>query len=336
MEFLKRVSDFSLRLAARAYGGLTALDRATRRSQRLPYPTVSVGNIAVGGRAKTPMTVEVCRRLKDRGFRPVVLTRGYGRVDARALWLRPTLAPEAPSEILDLAKNEILAAKIDRAALAGDEALEISEEATCDVLVGARRAENAQAYLRIQATERPEGVRRTVFVLDDGFQHWSLERDLDIVMVRAEDFTDSVLPRGRLREKPEALKRADLVLELGRDVFKRSRLPENFPSDDEAAKQELLVVTTRAPDPDFLLELERVLGARPFRLLTLADHADARTMRAALAPHAGPILVGGKEHAKLAGFEDLKLVRLHLDLEFGDGGARLERAFDRLMGGRAP
>ena len=334
MEVLKRISESALLLASRLYAGVVAVDRSTRRTQKLPFPTISVGNIALGGRAKTPMCIEICKRLKERGFSPVVLTRGYGRIDKRALWLRaPNFSP-GKIEILDLSKNEVLSTSMDQASLAGDEALEIFESGGVNVLVGADRAGAAKTYLRIQAIERPAAVSRTVFVLDDGFQHWSLQRDLDIVLIRSEDLSGRVIPSGRLREHPQSLDRAHLVFQLGVDVFKRCHFPASLFS-DERKDEELLILTTRAPDPDFSVELDRTLGARPFKLLALSDHADATKMRAALKGFRGTVLLGGKEYVKLSSDKDLRMERLTLNLEFSDQGARLDRALNKVLGPRS-
>lgn len=316
------------------YGSAVSFDRRTRRKHRLPLPVVSVGNIAIGGRAKTPMTIEVGKQLRSLGRIPVVLTRGYGRSSARSLWIRTR--GEDALELWDLDRNEPcrLSPEADLSELVGDEALEIAIQAHVDVLVCAERARAAKRFLEIQALERPRLSSQGIFILDDGFQHWSLERDLDIVIIRTEDLCDQLIPEGRLREKPQALERAQLILELGSDFFKRSIVP-NAHDDDP---NEILVITTRAPDPDFKAELERVLGNRPFTVKALRDHATRREILDAKQGFRGRVLMGWKEYAKFLGPASLESRTsiatddlIGLSLEFVDGGRRLENALRKLV-----
>lgn len=332
-----------LDLASRGYALGLKLDRSLRRPHRLPAPVISVGNISSGGRAKTPLVIEVCRRLRARGFSPVVLIRGYGRRATEPYWISSDRGSRF--ELRRLSANEPVKLASDLAVLTGDEALEIAILSGAEVLVSADRAGAARRYLQIQSVERPSAVARAVFVLDDGFQHWRLERDLDLVVIRPEDLEDRLLPAGRLRERPEALKRAGLVLELGRDVFKRSSISE--PSQDEASLTEpIRVLTTRAPDPDFVAELKRVLGSRPFVLTTLGDHADRARILSELKGDQTPLLMGWKEAVKFLNSEMLASSRLleerlamlrpsikilNLKLEFADAGTRLDAELDRLL-----
>ncbi|MEO5666780.1 MAG: tetraacyldisaccharide 4'-kinase [Bdellovibrionota bacterium] len=324
------------------YAFATSLDRATTRTQRLPRAVVSVGNISVGGRAKTPMTLEVCRRLKILGRWPVVLTRGYGRSEGAPAWLRPV--GEEKLELWNpLTNSEVrLPANAELAAYCGDEALEVAFQEGVDVLVGPDRYRNARAFLKTQEREAPESATKIVFVLDDGFQHWHLARDLDIVMIRGEDLHDTLLPQGRLREMPQALQRAGLIFEIGRDVFKRSRISETLLV-GEGVPDALLVVTTRAPDPDFGDELARVLSPHPFTVTALTDHAPHVEVQRAMKDFKGRVLLGWKEFAKFLGPASLSnrktalssisnsaLEILGLELEFTDGGRRLDEALRKL------
>jgi tetraacyldisaccharide 4'-kinase len=335
-----------LDLASKAYCWAVALDRGLSRNVRLPAPVISVGNIAVGGRAKTPLVIEVCRRLKERGFLPVVLTRGYGRSSKESFWI--AFDRVKGFELRRLQGGDPVSQQKDLASLTGDEALEIAILSGAEVLVGADRAAGARRYLQIQSVERPSALARAVFVLDDGFQHWKLQRDLDVVVIRPEDLGDRLLPAGRLRERPEALKRAGLVFELGRDLIKRSSLSSRMQS-QVSATDPLRVVTTRAPDPDFVAELQRVLGARPFVLSSLDDHVDRARILSELKGSQGPLLMGWKEAAKFLNSDILASSKTHealeerlselqppielleLRLEFSDGGLRLDAALDALL-----
>jgi tetraacyldisaccharide 4'-kinase len=180
-------------LLGSAFGALASLRVAAYRRGLLPRarlagPVVSVGNLGVGGSGKTPVVVRVAEILRDAGEPVSVLSRGYGgsfRGDALVVSDGSTVlagATEAGDEPVMLAR-----------ALPG-----------VVVAVGPRR----------DAVGRAVEARfgRRVHVLDDGFQHLRLERDLDLVCLDVRDLEDQPMPEGRLRERPSALARADLVL----------------------------------------------------------------------------------------------------------------------------
>ena len=151
-------------------------------------PVVSVGNLSVGGSGKTPVVRRVAELLHHAGHRVAVLSRGYGgRFRGDALVVSDG--------------TDVLAG----AAEAGDEPVMLAQSLPGVVVaVGPRRDRVGRA---VEAR-----FGRCVHVLDDGFQHLRLERDLDIVCLDVEDLHDRPLPAGRLREGPDALRRADLVL----------------------------------------------------------------------------------------------------------------------------
>ena len=151
-------------------------------------PVVSIGNIALGGRAKTPMAELVARALLEAGERPAILSRGYAR--ARVLDT-PVVVRDAEGVRGELAES-------------GDEPLMLAEALDgAIVVVHADRGRAGVAAERLGAT---------VHVLDDGFQHHRLRRDLDIVMVHPRDLDDTVVPTGRLREPLDALMAADAIV----------------------------------------------------------------------------------------------------------------------------
>mgnify|MGYP000908355274 CR=1 FL=1 len=245
------MKGLALGTLARLYGLATRVDRTLTRSRRLPRPVVSVGNVALGGRGKTPFVIELARRLVASGAKPVVLTRGYGRSVATPV-------------TIDAASLETLGADV-----TGDEPLEIAWRAGVTVLVGAKRGANALGYLRA-------GGEATHFLLDDGFQHWALRRDFDVVLLDPADETDRLVPAGRLREAASAAARADLAICRDRDFRKRTRLRCAPALPPPAAR----IVSTRAPDPGFALDVEGLLGPRDF--VRLPDHAPAPEMLRAL------------------------------------------------------
>lgn len=162
---------------------------------RLPATTISIGNIASGGSGKTPIVIAIGRQLEARGERVVVLSRGYGSSLRR-------------HEYVVLRKGEVVLGNTEVRAL--DEPRLLAQALPQAVVIAAPRRYAAwQAYLAVTQDARP-----TCFLLDDGFQHVQIERDLDIVLLDAvQPFADGcLLPCGRLREPCSALRRADLVL----------------------------------------------------------------------------------------------------------------------------
>jgi tetraacyldisaccharide 4'-kinase len=141
---------------------------------RVGVPVISVGNLTTGGAGKTPFVAWLAERLLAAGRRPVIAMRGYGA----------------------------------RAGRASDEAREHAERLPdVDVVADPDRRAALGAYL-------PAHPEVDCVLLDDGFQHRRLHRDLDLVLVDASrpTLSDRLLPRGHLREPPSALRRADAVV----------------------------------------------------------------------------------------------------------------------------
>jgi tetraacyldisaccharide 4'-kinase len=161
--------------------------RAVRTRRKLPVPVISVGNITMGGTGKTPCVLRLASVLREEGWTPGILTRGYGRV-----------SPE---------KHLILAAgAVSKAERTGDEPQLFLRAEVAAVGIGADRYETGRML------HRQFGV--DIALLDDGFQHRRLERDVDIVLLDALDPFGGgrVFPLGRLREPPEGLARADIFV----------------------------------------------------------------------------------------------------------------------------
>jgi tetraacyldisaccharide 4'-kinase len=147
------------------------------RRQRLERPVISVGNLRVGGTGKTPIVEYIARLCLDAGHRPAVLTRGYGR-------------RSAPAGVTVVADGTRVLADLDTA---GDEPLMLARRVPGIVIgVGSDR------YLSGCLAERKLGA--TVHILDDGFQHVQLARDVDLLLTGEDDLHDRPLPAGRLRE----------------------------------------------------------------------------------------------------------------------------------------
>ena len=157
-------------------------DSGALKSRTLRGPVISVGNLSVGGSGKTPFVILLGELLKQRGIQFDVLSRGYGRKS------RGVLEVDASGSA-------------DRY---GDEPLLIAGRVGCPAFVGESRYD-AGAY-----AEGKFGPQ--LHILDDGFQHRSLARDFDIVLLSSDDLQDQPLPAGRLREPLSSLTRADAIV----------------------------------------------------------------------------------------------------------------------------
>ena len=162
------------------------LERGWERVRRLRWPVVSVGNVSAGGSGKTPLVIALVRLLRERGWSVDVLSRGYGRV-----------GQQAARVLVDGTAEEF-----------GDEPLLIARKAGVPVWVAAERFEAGR--LAESEKQKDEG-RPRVHILDDGFQHRQLARDVDVVLVNDEDLHDSLLPAGNLREPVKALNRSTVI-----------------------------------------------------------------------------------------------------------------------------
>jgi tetraacyldisaccharide 4'-kinase len=180
------------------YGSLVRARNARfdrRAAQRLGWPVISIGNLSVGGAGKTPLVICLAKLLQREGFHPNVLSRGYRRSSPAV-------------ERVDSAGS---------AERFGDEPLLIAQATGVPVYVGANRYEAGQLAER-------EGGGDDVHLLDDGFQHRQLARNLDIVLMHRSDLEQRLLPAGRLREPLSSLRRADVVVLRQEDAELESTL----------------------------------------------------------------------------------------------------------------
>ncbi len=167
-----------------------AFERGWLESRRLSRPVISVGNLTVGGSGKTPLVALIAEILLRRGYKPAILTRGYRREREVEL-----IALEPQSQTTPDARR------------VGDEpALLARILPQVPIMICADRFRAGQF-----AEER---FGADLHILDDGFQHLPLARDVDLVAIDVTQnvLHDAVLPAGRLREPVGALARADLVV----------------------------------------------------------------------------------------------------------------------------
>jgi tetraacyldisaccharide 4'-kinase len=159
------------------------------QTYRLQHPVISVGNLTVGGTGKTPLVILLAERLRDEGYRPVVLSRGYKRRSAGTVVVSTGDGPTVTWEE------------------SGDEPYLIAKRTRgVSVVVGADR--HAAGLV---AQERDLG---NLFILDDGFQHRRLYRNVDLVTIDPLEWVagERLFPYGRWREPKEALQRANAAI----------------------------------------------------------------------------------------------------------------------------
>ncbi len=173
---------------------------------KLDVPVISVGNLSLGGTGKTPCVLHLASLLRAAGHTPAILTRGYGR---HALANDLAVAPGAQVSIAE----------------SGDEPQIFVRSGLAAVGIGADRARTAALVL--------ERFPADVFLLDDGFQHRRLARDLDIVLIDALDPFGGgyLLPLGRLRERVASLARADAI------VITRSQFSDLAPAIEHVVRR---------------------------------------------------------------------------------------------------
>ena len=160
-----------------------------RTQTRLDVPVVVIGNLYVGGTGKTPLTLLLVRALTERGWRPGIVSRGYGALDSAPRLVRPA----------------------DDARHVGDEPLLIVRSGTAPVAIGKRRVDAALLLRRAH----PEC---DVIIADDGLQHLPLVRDMEIALLNHRGLGNGwVLPAGPLREPRRRLNQVDAIV-LNGDV----------------------------------------------------------------------------------------------------------------------
>jgi tetraacyldisaccharide 4'-kinase len=242
-------------------------DLAARRA------VISVGNLAMGGRGKTPTAACVARLLVAAGERPAILSRGYHR-----------RRPE--DGVVIVSDGRHLRADIDRS---GDEPLMLARGVPgASVLVCDVRA--------LAAAVAETTLDVTVHVLDDGFQHRSLQRDIDLVLVTPADLADRRLPFGRLRSSASALRRADAVIVDGAGAADIAPQLERF---IDKASTPVFTLRRRLEGPQWLEAggVSRPLPAPSEPVVAVAGIADPARFQRALETE-------GWQVAALLGFPD--------------------------------
>lgn len=169
-------------------------DAGRLKSVKLPGRVISVGNLAVGGTGKSPVVIAFARKIAESGGNPAILTRGYKSGLRGDEW--------------QVLVNGVVVAGTNRDDIRADEArMQSLSLKDIPVIVGANRAEAAHNYVR------SIGARSvTHWILDDGFQHRKIIRDLDVVVMDARSPSGPLLPAGLFREPLHSLRRANMVI----------------------------------------------------------------------------------------------------------------------------
>jgi tetraacyldisaccharide 4'-kinase len=259
------------RLLGAAYGRITRMRRAwyarkPDRRRRLNHPVISVGNLALGGSGKTPVVAAIAHLLRDHGERPAILTRGYGRrhpVDG----------------VLVVSDGQRVLEPVERS---GDEPQLLARTISgVPVLVSPDR------YLAGVFAEKHFGT--TVSILDDGYQHLQLHRDIDLLLISPIDLIDRVMPSGRLREPLDAARFADALLVTGSDegvsvVVKELggepafRIVPHFgeltdvPGSGSARNGDRVLAFAAIARPERFFDALRSLGYNVVKEITFPDH----------------------------------------------------------------
>ncbi len=249
------------------------------RSEAFAVPVISIGNLTVGGTGKTPTVDLVARYYLDRGRRVAVVSRGYGSRGGKAV------------RIVSDGREILLSA-----AVAGDEPLLLAQRNPDLIVITAPcRGQGIQAAV--------EGFGAELIILDDGFQHLRVRRDLDIVLLdAAQPFGNGrVLPAGLLREFPSALQRSRLFLltragEMptvppalpGPALVCRHRLAEQAIALNgqvrslASLRDRQLVAFAGIADPEAFFAALRAKGLALVKTLSFADHTAYRRSDIAL------------------------------------------------------
>ena len=298
------------------------------RVHRLSAPVISVGNLTFGGTGKTPFVEFLARRMRFEGYRPAILSRGYGRrsrgVVVVSLGDGPLVAPEIGGD-----EPVALAARLPGVA----------------VVVGERRAAAGEAGAMLNAD---------LFILDDGYQHLALARDVNLLLLDSRDpfGGGKLFPAGRLREPVQAIERADAVIftraargepddnalktvalrRPGAPVFHARIRPDGLRDESgspvpvrDVARRRCVAVSGVAEPARFaaaLLELDLV----PEESFVFGDHhrytaGDLRRIRkAADRTGASLVVTTEKDAVKLAGRISLPIVTVRLEVEIAEPG----------------
>lgn len=318
---------------SRLYGKAVTLRAGWYRSGRLeshalPRPSISIGNLTFGGTGKTPFTEFLARRFRFEGRRPAVLSRGYGRRSRGVVLVSAGEGPLVGAEE------------------GGDEPVALARALPGVIVVVAER--------RAEAARRAADLGSDLLLLDDGFQHLAVRRDVNLLLLDSRDpFGGGRLPpAGRLREPIEALRRADAIVftRVDRAAPPRealeaiSRLHPDVPvfrariraaglrdesgspvEPAEIGHRRSIAVCGVATPSEFAATLAE-LGVSPEERLEFRDHQRygprplARIRETVEAAGASFVLTTEKDAVKLSGRLPVPILTVRLSVEIAEAG----------------
>ena len=291
---MKSVFGLGLRVREKLY------EAGVFKTRHLKHPVISVGNLTLGGTGKTPLTMFLAERMKARGFRPVILSRGYRRSSRGPLIVSRGGGPLVPwTESGD--EPSLMAQRL---------------RGMAAVVVGESRHEAGLLAERENLGD--------LFLLDDGFQHRALHRNVDIVSIDPEEWHagESLLPTGRWREPRNALNRAHAAcvqstsnsakLDLAIPTFQVELKVEGFRSDGLADRSVTAFAGIAKPER-FFRTLES-LGIRIDQRVPFPDHHHYQA--ADVAKLGGDVrITTEKDAVRLVGLGDFVVLRVSATIQ---------------------
>lgn len=313
-------------------------DLGLLRQAKLPCPVIGVGNLTVGGTGKTPVVILLAGLLRERGYRPAVLSRGYGG------------GAGAPVSVVSDEDHVRMGWRE-----AGDEPVMIARAVPgIPVLTGARRRLTGQAAVA--------QFHADILILDDAFQHRPVSREMDIVLINgtAPFGNGRLLPGGPLREAITSLRRAHLIIRTGAEgdpveplgeaasglpVFRGIHRPQGIV---EGRKGHLLPAASLAGEkvcafagigrPDTFRRSLSALGAEVVSFRAFPDHHPysgpeiGALRRLAAESGAARIITTEKDGVRLGDFPDFlaEISLLRIGMEISPPGPFAELIFSRL------
>jgi len=292
------------------YGVITALRRMLFRSGikqqiRVKAPVIVVGNISIGGTGKTPFTLLLCDTLRKQGWKPGIVSRGYGANIKAPILVMPEVAT---------------------AAGVGDEPLLLAQRSGCPVVVCPDRV--AAARFLLQQTHC------NIIISDDGLQHYRLARDMEIVLIDGSRGLGNgqLLPAGPLREGAWRLKQADLVVANSQPYAQADGVMQL----QAATAKALCSEATLTPGPVTLVagignpqRFERTALAAGFTIAARHYFADHHKFSAAdFTDIQGPVLMTEKDAVKCREFARADWFSLGVDAALDNA---LQQKLDTLL-----
>lgn len=205
---------------------------ALKNQKKLPCKVISIGNITVGGTGKTPSTIAITEEAKKRGFKPCILTRGYkGKIKG------PCFISKGDGPLMS--EQE-----------AGDEPILMAEKLKgVPIIKCADRYKGGIFAIQNLKSQISSIESQIIFILDDGFQHWNLFRDRDILLIDGKNPFGNrrLLPLGQLREPLSAIRRADIIVLTKMDNLAMSQSTTHGQSKVDGLIEEIKLYNSKAP-----------------------------------------------------------------------------------------